>query len=142
MPMWQIYHPENAFTDEDKKEIAQKITGIYESFLPRFYVNVFFQALSKSNFYIGGEPTDDFVRIVIDHIARAIKDPVEQKQFLRGCAHILSPYVAERGYRWELNVDETPFDLWTLNGFKPPLPNTPAGIKWRLENKPSSYDES
>ena len=42
MPMWQIYHPEAAFSESDKQELAGKITAIYESFLPRFYVNVFF----------------------------------------------------------------------------------------------------
>lgn len=142
MPMWQIYHPENAYTDADKQEIAQKITGMYESFLPRFYVNVFFHAVPKTSFYIGGEPTGDFVRVVIEHIARSITDPAQQQQFLKGCAHILKPYVSDRGYRWELHVDETPFELWTVNGFKPPKPNTPAEIQWRKENKPSAYDQS
>jgi len=140
MPMWQIYHPENAFSDEDKQAIAQKITGMYESFLPRFYVHVFFHAVPKASFYIGGESADDFVRVVVEHIARSIKD-VEQEcqRFLKGCARVLEPYVAGSGYRWELHVDETPFGLWTVNGYKPPLPNTPAEVKWRTENRPSAY---
>ncbi|TWB10087.1 phenylpyruvate tautomerase PptA (4-oxalocrotonate tautomerase family) [Nitrospirillum amazonense] len=142
MPMWQIYHPENAFTDADKQELAQKITGIYESFLPRFYVNVFFHTVPKMNLYIGGEPAGDFVRVVIEHIARSITDPEQQRQFLKGCARVLEPYVSGRGYRWELHVDDTPFELWTINGFKPPLPNTPAEIQWRTENKPSAYEQA
>lgn len=93
MPMWQIYHPENAFTDTDKREIARKITSVYESFLPRFYVNVFFHAVPKSSFYIGGEPTGDFVWVVVEHIARSIKDPEQQQQFVNGCARILELYV-------------------------------------------------
>ena len=42
MPLWQIYHPETAFNDDDKLEIARKATALYEKFLPRFYVNVMF----------------------------------------------------------------------------------------------------
>jgi hypothetical protein len=139
MPLWQIYHPEDVFSDSDKQAIANHVTQMYESFLPRFYVNVFFHTLSKSSFYIGGQPTDDFVRVTIDHIARSIKDPEHQQQFLKGCAGLLEPYVAGRGLRWELHVDDTPFELWTINGYKPPLPNTTAEAKWRSENRPSSY---
>src|SRR5256885_5196838 len=29
MPLWKIYHPENAFSDEDKQAIAQRITAVY-----------------------------------------------------------------------------------------------------------------
>ena len=140
MPLWQIYHPETAFSDADKAAIAQHVTGMYESFLPRFYVNIFFHALPRTSFYIGGDPTDDFVRVTIDHIARSIKDADGQRRFLDGCARILAPYVSARGLRWELHVDETPFDLWSINGLKPPLPGSPAGIRWQTENRPSAYE--
>lgn len=139
MPLWKIYHPEDAYSSQDKQEIAERITQMYQSFLPRFYVNVFFHALAKDNFYIGAEPCDDFIRISIDHIARSLKDAEAQKQFLMGCTQVLQPYIAERGYRWELHVNETPFDLWMINGLKPPLPNTDTEQKWRAENKPSAY---
>ncbi|MDA9411391.1 MULTISPECIES: tautomerase family protein [unclassified Bradyrhizobium] len=142
MPMWQIYHPENVFTDSDKQQLSQKITAIYESFLPRFYVNVFFHKIPKGGLYIGGEPANDFVRVTVDHIARSIDDPKMQQQFLQGCARVLEPYVAGRGYRWELHVDDTPFELWMINGFKPPLPGTSAELKWRTENRPSAYAET
>ena len=142
MPLWKIYHPAKAFSEEDKQAIAQRITGMYESFLPRFYVNVFFNELPKSSFYIGGEPTDDFIRVTIAHLARSIKDAEAQQRFLQGCAKVLEPFVAARGFRWELHVDETPFELWTVNGLKPPLPNTPEEQRWRRENRavPHSAD--
>lgn len=139
MPLWKIYHPEQAFSTEDKQAMAGRITGLYESFLPRFYVNVFFHALPRSSFFIGAEPTDDFVRITIAHLARSIKDAQAQQAFLQGCAKILNPFIAARGYRWELHVDETPFDLWTVNGLKPPLPNTPQERLWRAENRAVPY---
>uniref|UniRef100_UPI003F814DD1 tautomerase family protein n=2 Tax=Serratia TaxID=613 RepID=UPI003F814DD1 len=109
MPLWQIYHPEPAFSDADKRAIAQKVTALYQDFLPRFYVNVFFHALPPGSAYLGGEPADDFVRVTIDHIARAMDNDAEQQQFLRACTRILHPYIAARGLRWELHVDETPF---------------------------------
>ena len=140
MPLWQFYHSENVYTDEDKQAIARRVTGLYESMLPRFYVNVFFHTLPKTSFYIGGEPVDDFVRVTIDHIARSMKDTETQQRLLKGCNQILEPFIAGRGLRWELNVDETPFELWTLNGFKPPLPNSPAEQKWKSENRASAYD--
>ncbi|MET5839297.1 tautomerase family protein [Serratia marcescens] len=127
MPLWQIYHPEPAFSTADKRAIAQKVTALYQDFLPRFYVNVFFHALPPGSAYLGGEPADDFVRVTIDHIARAMDNDAEQQQFLAACTRILHPYIAARGLRWELHVDETPFSLWTIDGLKPPAPGTAAG---------------
>ncbi|EPQ1335411.1 MULTISPECIES: tautomerase family protein [Serratia] len=140
MPMWQIYHPAHALSAEEKQAIARKITTMYESFLPRFYVNVFFHSMPPGSVYLGGEPTEDFVRVTIDHIARAMKDDAVQQQFLVGCTRVLQPYIAAHGLRWELHVDETPFSLWTIEGLKPPLPGTAAGEKWRSENRPSAWE--
>ncbi|MGP3280409.1 tautomerase family protein [Serratia bockelmannii] len=97
MPLWQIYHPEPAFSAADKRAIAQKVTALYQDFLPRFYVNVFFHALPPGSAYLGGEPADDFVRVTIDHIARAMDNDAEQQQFLAACTRILQPYIAARG---------------------------------------------
>ncbi|MFW7354957.1 MAG: tautomerase family protein [Brucella sp.] len=72
-------------------------------------------------------------------IPPSLDDPEMQQQFLVGCSRVLEPYVAGRGYRWELHVDDTPFDLWMINGLKPPHPGTPAELKWRSENRPSTY---
>jgi phenylpyruvate tautomerase PptA (4-oxalocrotonate tautomerase family) len=138
MPLWKIYHPENTFSDGDKQAIAERITGIYGD-LPPFYVGVVFEAVPKKAFYIGGKPTDNFVRITVDHIARQIKDDDTKQKFLAAIGLQLAPYVSSRGLRWELHIDETPFSLWTIQGFRPPLPGTPAGEKWRVENRPSAY---
>ena len=73
MPLWKFYHPEGAFSAEDKQAIAGKITRIYRM-LPSFYVGVVFQPVPKDSFFVGGEPADDFVRIWVDHIARTFAD--------------------------------------------------------------------
>ena len=141
MPVWQITHHENAFTDADKQAIAQEITSLYETIIPRFYVNVFFHPLPKSSFFIGGEQTDDFVRFQVDHIARSIKDDVEERRrFLAHIDTVLKPFIQDRGLRWELNIDDTPFELWTINGLIPPPPNSPMEAKWRQENRASAYE--
>ena len=139
MPLWKVYHPENAFTDDDKTAIAQHITALYTSDLPPFYVAIIFEAVPKNAFYMGGKQTDTFVRISVDHIAKQIKDEETKQKFLAAVAHILAPYVADRGLRWEMHVDETPFGLWTIQGLRPPVPGTPESEKWRKEDKPSAY---
>jgi phenylpyruvate tautomerase PptA (4-oxalocrotonate tautomerase family) len=86
MPLWIIYHPPNAFTTpSSKKALAAGITEIYTSSagLPAFYVNIFFQSIETSSFYIGGvsRPSPDkdangnerpLIRITIQHIARTL----------------------------------------------------------------------
>jgi len=136
MPLWKVYHPEEAFSSEDKQAIAQRITGIYRE-LPPFYVGVIFEAIPKSSLYIGGEPANDFVRISVDHIARTLNEDEKKQQFLDFVAKRLAPFIAERGLRWEMHVDETPFSLWTVDGYRPPLPGSPDEIRWRTENRPS-----
>ncbi len=138
MPLWKIYHPEAAFSDDDKRAIAERLTGLYRD-LPPFYVGVVFEVVAKTSFYIGGQPADDFVRIAVDHIARQINDDDIRQQFLAAIGRLLAPYIADRGLRWEIHIDETPFNLWAIQGLRPPVPGTPAGEVWRLDNKPSAY---
>jgi phenylpyruvate tautomerase PptA (4-oxalocrotonate tautomerase family) len=138
MPLWKIYHPAGKFSPADKQAIAQRITSIYKV-LPKFYVGVVFQEIPKDSFYVGGEPADDFVRIWVDHIARTFNDEELKTRFLSACDKLLAPFIAGRGLRWEMHVDETPFSLWTIQGLRPPLPDTPAEKRWILENRASAY---
>jgi phenylpyruvate tautomerase PptA (4-oxalocrotonate tautomerase family) len=138
MPLWKFYHPQAAFSVEDKTAIAAGITRIYRM-LPKFYVGVVFQEIPKDSFYVGGEPADDFVRIWVDHIARSFKDEELKGKFLAAVNQLLTPYLSERGLRWEMHVDETPFSLWSIQGLRPPLPDTSAEKQWIAENKPSPY---
>ena len=141
MPLWKIHHPENAFSPEDKQAIAQRITGIYRM-LPEFYVGVVFQAVPADSFYVGGKPADDFVRIWVDHIARTFHDEALKTRFLAAVDRLLAPFIADRELRWEMHVDETPFSLWTIQGLRPPLPNTEAEMRWRAEGRPSRYADA
>ena len=73
MPLWHIYCPEGAYSAEDKQAFADRITDLYAQFeLPRFYVSVVFEELPKDSLFVGGKPTNDFIRIWIDQIARRV----------------------------------------------------------------------
>lgn len=139
MPLWKIYHPEGAYSAQEKQEISARISDIYRS-LPRFYVGVVFQEVARDSFFIGGEPASDFVRIWVDHIARTFDDEGLKGRFLAAVGQLLAPYIEDRGLRWEMHVDETPFSLWTIQGLRPPRPNTEAELRWRSENRPSPYE--
>ena len=139
MPLWKIYHPVGKFSSDDKQAIAQRITSIYRM-LPKFYVGVVFQEVPKDSFYVGGEPVADFVRIWVDHIARSFRDEETKQRFLTACNQLLAPFIPERGLRWEMHVDETPFSLWSIQGLRPPVADSPAEKRWIAENRTSPYD--
>ena len=137
MPLWKIYHPVGAFTAEDKHAFAQTITDLYAKLpLPKFYVNVIFQEIPKGSFYIGGEPVDNFIRLSIDHIARTTSDD-KKAWWLEVTNKAIAPFVKDRGFHWEFHIDETPFDLWSIQGYRPPPANSEDEKRWARENKPS-----
>ena len=75
--MWIVHAPEGVYSAEDKKNITEAITQIYVEFvdLPKFYVVVRFDEYPVDSMWLGGEPVNDFVRFVVDHIARQMDDP-------------------------------------------------------------------
>src|SRR3546814_15185303 len=96
MPLWKIYHPFDAFTADDKKGIAQALTGIYGRVMPKFYVGVVFQEVTEDNFYIGGEPHPRFIRIWVDHIARTFQSDEMRVNFFTYVNKLLAPFIADR----------------------------------------------
>lgn len=143
MPLWKFYHPVEAFTNEEKRAISERITALYtRSGLPAFYVGVVFQDIPDSSFYIGGKPTSNFVRIWIDHIAKQFKTPEDRERALNAFNAAIAPYVRDKGLDWEFHIDETPFDLWSIQGYRPPLLETEDGARWVRENRPSPLSGS
>ena len=58
MPLWTIHHTPGIFSDEEKHQLASRITDHYERIgLPRFYVITIFNETRPEDFYVGGEPT-------------------------------------------------------------------------------------
>ncbi|MEH6695560.1 MAG: tautomerase family protein [Hyphomonas sp.] len=137
MPLWKVYHPAGAYTRDEKRAFAQKMTSIYARVMPKFYVNVLFEEVPEDSFFIGGEPRNDFVRITMDHIARAFPSKEGSKRFIDAVNDLITPWVKDRGFDWEFHIDETPFDLWSIQGFYPPREGTEDEKRWIAENKPS-----
>lgn len=137
MPLWNIIHPADAYTAADKQALAESITAIYARFMPKFYVNVLFQPVEAESFYIGGQGRDNFVRIWIDHIAREFPNNEASVPFIDAVNKVIAPWVRDRGFDWEFHVDETPFSLWSIQGFPAPREGTVDEARWIAENKPS-----
>jgi phenylpyruvate tautomerase PptA (4-oxalocrotonate tautomerase family) len=137
MPLWNIYCPEGTYSPEDKRAFAERITDLYAEFgLPRFFVSVVFQELPKDSYFIGGEPTDDFIRIWIDQIARRMPDEA-RGWWMKRIRDTVGPFVTERELRWEVHIDDTPRELWSINGLKPPAEGSDEEQRWARENRPS-----
>ena len=137
MPLWTIYHPQDAFTCADKQQLALEITEVYAPFMPRFFVGIVFQAIHQDNFFVGGAPASRFVRFVLEHIAREFPNLEASRRFIDRINQIIYPYIGGRGLDWEIHIDETPFDLWSINGIYPPREGTPDEQRWIAENRTS-----
>jgi len=137
MPLWKIYCPVGVFSDQDKTELAQRITERYaKQGMPRFYVGVIFNEVAKNNFFIGGCQRDDFVRITCDHIARASSSEAERERSVRMHDENIAPFVRDRGLSWEFHIDETSRELWSTNGIRPPLHGSEEAKRWAEANRP------
>ncbi|KAI0584528.1 hypothetical protein PtrSN002B_002799 [Pyrenophora tritici-repentis] len=150
MPLWIIYHSPSTFASpQTKQALAASITAIYlAAGLPAFYVNVLFQPVEPTSFYVGGvarpamgvEDADadgekesrerPFVRITIQHLARQLPNDTVRDNFLNKVDAVLKPYIADRGYDWEYTVEELRRDLWKVQGMVPPMPGTEAEKEW------------
>lgn len=142
MPLWQIYHPEGAYSAEDKKSFSERITKLYQNIpIPGFYVVVMFHPLPADSFYVGGEPQTRFVRFRIDQMARTLNGTTARSWWMRRVEEVIKPYVSDRGFESEVQIAEPPSDLWTMNGLVPPPPESYAEKRWIDENRTSAYSE-
>ena len=141
MPLWTVYHPPETYTAEDRQAFAEAVVSLYP-ILPDFYVGTVFREVPAESFYIGGKPVDGFVRIAVDHIARQFSSDAMRRKWLDMVNGALGPFLGERGLDWELHVDETPNELWLIQGMRPPLPNTAGEKLWMAEGRPVRLPEA
>jgi hypothetical protein len=52
---------------------------------------------------------------------------------------VIEPFATGKGLRWEFHIDETPKDLWMIDGFVPPPSGSDAEKLWARENRPIPY---
>lgn len=140
MPLWKIYAPAGAYSDEDKHALSEAITTMYAQVpIPKFYVVTVFEEIPAGSLYVGGVKHDRFVRFKVDQIARTIPGPVVREWWIKTLDKIVAPWVGDRGYDWEISIDETPFDLWSLQGQIPPPFESIAEKRWVKENAATPY---
>ncbi|EHB56164.1 4-oxalocrotonate tautomerase [Mycolicibacterium rhodesiae JS60] len=142
MTCWEIFAPENAYTEMEKEQLSESITSIYvdHARLPKFYVVVIFHEKPAYSMYVGGKAADNFVRIRIDHCSRQLETAEMRAACMAVIEERLAPLVKERGFNWEVHIDETPMDLWRVQGLVPPLPESEMERAWVRENRPIPYE--
>jgi len=80
MPLWRIFSHPSTFTLEQRAGIAKAVTAQYVARgLPAFYVNVIFVDVDETAVWVGGEPKKNFVRVVIEQIARTMSSPESEE---------------------------------------------------------------
>lgn len=140
MPLWNVYHPAGAYSEQEKREFAEHVTDVYTTVgLPAFYVVALFQEVDQGSFYVGGKPVTDRVRVAIDNIAGHPVDPATRDALRRRVGAVIQPFAAGKGLGWEFHIDETPNDLWMIDGFVPPPRGSAAEKTWATENRPIPY---
>jgi phenylpyruvate tautomerase PptA (4-oxalocrotonate tautomerase family) len=144
MPCWEMFVPENCYTEEDKARLSEAITSMYvdHAGLPKFYVVVIFHEKAPNSIYVGGKAANSFVRIRVDHFARQLDTAEERALCMAVIEEKLAPFVKDRGFDWEVHIDETPMDLWRIQGVVPPPPGSEAERLWAQQNKPIPYELS
>jgi phenylpyruvate tautomerase PptA (4-oxalocrotonate tautomerase family) len=142
MPLWHIYAPVGAYSTEDKKALSAALMSVYVEYggLPEFYVNVLFHEIAEGSFFIGAEPRNNFVRLVAEHIARQLPTTELRRGAMQLFEAKIAPFVKDRGYDWEMHIDETSRDFWTVQGLVPPPPESEAERLWARENRPIPYE--
>lgn len=142
MPLYNIYTPVGAYSADEKQAFAKDVTSLYTELagLPAFYVVVIFREVPEEDYLVGGEPKANFIRVFVDHIARQMDTPEIRKRCCDEVEKRLAPHVRDRGLDWEFHIDETPIDLWQVQGLVPPPAFSDAEKLWAKENRPVAYE--
>ncbi|RAK93873.1 hypothetical protein BO79DRAFT_213461 [Aspergillus costaricaensis CBS 115574] len=148
MPAWRIYHPTGTFTEPShRKELSEAITSIYTSAgIPPFYVVVLFMEMPAGTMYRGGvscstEGAKPFIRLIFSHIARHFPpgESPERTSFMNTIHETLKPYIADKGYNWEVSGEELEREFLRIDGFKIPPTGSEDEKRWFRDNEASPW---
>jgi len=140
MPFHRFYCPPGLYTKEEKHAIAQAIVKYYAN-LPPFLVIVTFIEVEKDNYYVGGESTDRFVRINVQHSAHNAQDAEEKRAWMDGYEKAIEPYTKGKGISWELLISNEDREYWNANGVQPPPFLSEPYREWMKLNKVVEWRE-
>ncbi|KAJ7171256.1 putative oxalocrotonate tautomerase, partial [Mycena filopes] len=105
MPLHRFFTPKGLYTRKDKVAIAAAVTDVYTKVnIPAFYVLVLFINVEPEDFFVGGESTDKFLRIGVEHIARNFPSDESKRTFMELYEKALAPWTAGRGIDWEVQI--------------------------------------
>ena len=116
MPLWKIYTPENAYTPEDKHKRRDHRRSLRQSPDPPLLRRDDLRGNPRRFVLRGREVARQVVRLKIDHMARTLPTPAIRKWWIAAADELITPWVKDRGYDWEITIDELPADLWSLQG--------------------------
>jgi hypothetical protein len=68
-------------------------------------------------------------------MARTLPGPIIREWWVKAVDELIAPFVRDRGYDWEVTIDEVPADLWSLQGEIPPPFESHAEKRW-VKEKP------
>ncbi|KAJ5211290.1 oxalocrotonate tautomerase [Penicillium cf. griseofulvum] len=148
MPDWRIYHPTGTFTDPDHKEqLSKAITSIYTHVIPAFYVVVLFIEMPAGTMYRSGvsceakEGKKPFIRATFSHIARHFPpgESPERTRFMNAAHSAIKPFIADKGYDWEVNGEELERAFVHINGLRIPPSESEDEKRWMSDNEPSPW---
>jgi len=148
MPLWRVFSHPSTFSHDQRAVLAQKVTELYVSRgLPAFYVNVVFVDIGDDGLWVGGEPNTNFVRVVVEQIARTMASPETEdgKQKRKGWMDMINEtlktsIIDRKELDWELHISETPRDLWRIQGMDPPPAFSEAEKLWLDRNEAVPYE--
>jgi phenylpyruvate tautomerase PptA (4-oxalocrotonate tautomerase family) len=142
MPLLRFYFAPNLLSQAEKHELAKKITALYTSRspMPAFYVDVVYIEVPPDSIYVGGEEAGDFIRICIEHIYMDFPTEDRQVTYLDGLDKILTPMFQSKGLKWEYHINNTPRELWKIQGLAPPPFGSSAEQIWNKENRAIPYE--
>lgn len=129
MPLHRIFHPPGLYTPAEKANLSARITALYSSSnslanLPDFFVVVLFIEVPADSMYVAGRPRNNFVRIVVEHIARNMGGSVEKMEyFMKRYEEAIADATKNKSGvdNWEVHIAETPLELWRIDGIRPPM---------------------
>ena len=78
------------------------------------------------------------IRSELTHTLTSISVEVRDR-FFREVEEALKPFIADKGWDWEWNVEETRRDMWSTNGLVPPMPDSKSETEWIEANRPLPY---
>lgn len=97
MPLWTVYAPAGAYSDEDKRSMSETITSVYAQIpIPKFYVVTIFEEVADGDLFVGGVKNSRFVRFRVDHMARTLPGPILREWRVRTVDTTLKSWVGHR----------------------------------------------